>query len=180
MLEGRPKKISSILIYGYGNPGRMDDGLGVQFSEQMKSWVDRKHYINVDFETNYQLNIEDAHTISEYDLVIFADATVEPIDEYLLTYVEPSDAVNFSMHSVSPSYVVYLCQSIYKKLPLTYLLHIKGYEWEFEERLTQMAQSNLKKSLAFTHKLLRQLNVQRSPNLFETRVSFAKKQSQLL
>lgn len=28
-----------ILIYGYGNPGRQDDGLGNEFIKRMEKWV---------------------------------------------------------------------------------------------------------------------------------------------
>ena len=28
-----------ILIYGYGNPGRQDDGLGIRLSEELENWA---------------------------------------------------------------------------------------------------------------------------------------------
>jgi hypothetical protein len=36
-----------------------------------------------------------------------------------------------------------LCNKIYKKSPETYLLHLKGYEWDFKEGLTRDAENNL-------------------------------------
>ena len=47
------------------------------------------------------------------------------------------------MHAVSPSFVLDLCSKIYQKSPETYLLHIKGYEWDFEENLSPLAKQNL-------------------------------------
>lgn len=154
--------LSRILIYGFGNPGRKDDGLGIAFADRMEKWVQKKGIQNIDFDTNYQLNIEDAYSISKYDLVLFADASLEPLNHYKITFVEPSPNVNFSMHSVSPSYIAYLCRELYDRKPLIFLLHIKGYEWNMEEGLTQMASKSLKKAISFTHKLLKNLNVKTS------------------
>lgn len=159
-MSGDPNNIlKRILIYGFGNPGRKDDGLGIAFAEQMEKWSRRKGIKNIDFDSNYQLNIEDAYVISKYDLVLFADASLEPVDQYKITFVEPSPHVNFSMHSISPSYVAYLCRELYNRKPLIFLLHIKGYEWELEEGITPKASNNLKKAISFTHKLFKNLDL---------------------
>ncbi len=140
--------MKKILIYGYGNPGRQDDCLANALVEKTQQWAEKNNIENVEFDSNYQLNIEDAEQISHYDKVIFADASTEHIDDFYLSKVQPNDAkVEFSMHAVSPSYVVDLCNKIYKKSPETYLLHIKGYEWNFMSPMSNEAQKNL--DLAF-------------------------------
>lgn len=140
--------ISSILIYGYGNPGRQDDGLGNEFCEKMQEWAEKNNYSFLDFDSNYQLNIEDADRISEKEIVVFADASVEDIDSFQLTKVIPDHAkIEFTMHAVSPSFVMKLCQDIYKKTPHIYLLHLKGYKWDFREGLTARARKNLNAAL---------------------------------
>ena len=65
-----------ILFYGYGNPGRQDDGLGICFVEEMEKFVRDKDISDISFDSNYQLNIEDADTIKNYDLVFFCDAII--------------------------------------------------------------------------------------------------------
>ena len=72
-----------ILIYGYGNPGRQDDGLGNAFTNRIQEWVAIEGLHDFHFDSNYQLNIEDAEAISNMDLVIFADASEEEIVKYL-------------------------------------------------------------------------------------------------
>ena len=67
----------TVLIYGYGNPGRQDDGLGNEFVEIMEKWIADEGIKNVFTDSNYQLNIEDADTISSKDIVVFVDATIE-------------------------------------------------------------------------------------------------------
>ena len=140
-----------ILIYGYGNPGRQDDALGVRLVESIEQWISSENIKNVETDCNYQLNIEDSARISESDIIIFVDATVEDIDDLLFTTVNPDNSrIEFSMHAVSPAFVLDLCRKIYNKCPETYLLHIKGYEWDFEEKLSDNAIINLEKAIEFT------------------------------
>lgn len=143
-----------ILIYGYGNPGRQDDGLGISVVERIEKWI-RKHKLDfVKTDCNYQLNIEDAAEIADKELVIFVDATKEDINDFLITTVEPSNKIQFTSHSISPSYLLNLCNVIYNKSPDVYLLHIKGYKWEFMETMTEEARRNLDKSYNFLKKFI--------------------------
>ncbi|MEE8441655.1 MAG: hypothetical protein V3S41_08045 [Spirochaetia bacterium] len=68
-----------ILIYGIGNPGRQDDGLGALLVEEIQRAVGSTTPTGADhefsFDANYQLNIEDAEAISRHDIVVFADAS---------------------------------------------------------------------------------------------------------
>ncbi len=141
------KFFHKILIYGFGNPGRQDDGLGNAFVERMEQWVKEQGLEGFEFDSNYQLNIEDATEISDKDLVIFADASVEDIEDFVLTQVDADTKVAFTTHAATPGYIVQLCQDIYKRIPPTYLLHIKGYEWAFREGLTEKAMENLQKAV---------------------------------
>lgn len=139
---------TKILVYGYGNPGRADDGLGIAFSEAIETWLKETKLENVSCESNYQLNIEDAEIISNFDIVFFADASLEEISSVNLTKVTPSKSkIEFSMHAVSPSYVLDLCNQIYNVTPITWLIHIKGYDWDFREGFSKKAQNNLEKAL---------------------------------
>ena len=131
------------MIFGYGNPGRQDDALGVLLADLMEKWAEEMDIKSMDFDTNYQLNIEDALTISEYDMVVFADASIEQIADFKLSIVKPSQKTEFTMHAMSPDFVLHLCQSLYNKYPATYLLHIKGVEFEMKESLTVQGKNNL-------------------------------------
>jgi Ni,Fe-hydrogenase maturation factor len=53
-------KDKKVLIYGYGNPGRRDDGLGIKMSELIAHWSEAHHLEQIEVDSNYQLNIEDA------------------------------------------------------------------------------------------------------------------------
>ncbi len=154
------------LFYGYGNPGRRDDGLGVAFVEALEEYVREKNIPDIDFDSNYQLNIEDADTISRYDRVFFCDATTEPIKDFCITEVSPSEArVEFTMHAVSPAFVLNLCRKIYDRSPDTYLIHLKGHDWEFREGPGEKGIKSLEKALTFFKNHLPLLNRQATSSL---------------
>lgn len=145
-----------ILVYGYGNPGRGDDGLGIEMVRMIQEWIDRHGLGCMTSENNYQLNVEDAETISKMEIVVFVDATKdEDIHEYKFCSIEPSDTkVEFTMHAVSPEYILGLSKKLFKKLPETYILAIRGYEWDFKEGLSHNANLNLEQAFQFlTRKL---------------------------
>ena len=142
------KTLKKILVYGYGNPGRQDDALGVKLAEEIDAWSKEKDIAGIYTDSNYQLNIEDAAEISDKDIVVFADASiVESVNDFYLSVLEPSAKVEFTMHAVSPAFVLHLCKEIYSREPETYLLHIRGYEWELKEGLTKEANENLIKAV---------------------------------
>jgi hydrogenase maturation protease len=137
-----------ILVYGYGNPGRQDDGLGIALVEEIEKWANQNKFDWLETDSNYQLNIEDATAINNKDFVIFADASMEEdIEDCLFSILQPSEKTSFTMHAVSPAYILFLCNRLFNKNPNTYLLHIKGYEWEFMKGFTPKAQENLSKAL---------------------------------
>jgi len=138
--------MKKILVYGYGNPGRQDDGLGILLAQKIEKWARDQGYDNINTDTNYQLNIEDAYNLNNYDIVVYADASIEEIDDFKFETIKPVINPAFSMHSVSPEFVIGLCQEMYNKIPEVYLMHIKGYKWEFMVDLTEAAQENLEKA----------------------------------
>jgi len=81
--------------------------------------------------------------------VLFLDASVEEIDSVLIEPVTPDLKIDFSMHSVTPSFVLGLCKQIFDRSPKTYQIHIKGYKYNFMESLSVEAEKNLE--LAFIH-----------------------------
>jgi len=136
------------LIYGYGNPGRKDDGLGVLCADEIEKWAKAENHDWLSVDTAYQLNIEDAEVISNFDVVYFVDASLEEIEDVILSEISPNNAkIEFSMHAVSPAYVVELCQQMFGKKPKAFLIHIKGYHWDFVEGITAEAQVNLDKAV---------------------------------
>jgi len=144
-------KDKKVLIYGYGNPGRKDDGLGIKMTEMIEEWKNAHDFDQIDVDSNYQLNVEDAEKIADYDLVLFVDASQEDdLTNFRLIDVEPNEEkVEFTMHAVSPAYILHLSRKLFNKEPDTKLLSIRGYRWEFEEGITDSAFLNLERAFIY-------------------------------
>lgn len=138
-----------ILIYGFGNPGRQDDALGILLAGEIETWAQKNKLANVEADQNYQLNIEDSEKISHYDVVIFADASVNTSQSFSYSVLKPDLGTEFSMHSIKPSVIVGLCEQIYGGFPKSFLLQIRGYEWEMIEKISLKARINLEASVEF-------------------------------
>ena len=132
-----------VLILGYGNPSRGDDGLGLRLAEMLEN--ERPPGVTV--EVDFQLNIEDAATAAEYDAVIFVDAAASGGEPFEVRRLEPADEITFSSHIVSAETILAICQDSFSRTPEAYLLAVRGYEFDFSEELSQGAARNLTEAL---------------------------------
>lgn len=134
-----------ILVYGYGNPGRQDDGLGPALIDRLET----EPIKGVATMSNYQLNIEDALEISDKEAVIFVDASVSCQEPFQFYGIEPDIEITFTTHSMSPQSVLALCGDLYEKDVKAYILSIRGYDWDFAEGLSGSAGKNLDEAYGF-------------------------------
>lgn len=139
--------VRSVLLIGYGNPGRRDDGLG----PALVSRLEGEELPGVDLQADYQLNIEHAHDLATYDVVIFADAaTSEHAASFYFREFEAGNPTSFSTHSMSPEAVMRLAGDLFQAETKAYVFGITGFEFdEIAEGLTKQAETNLKEAEAF-------------------------------
>lgn len=140
-----------MLILGYGNPGRRDDGLGPAFAERVASltWPD------VETDADYQLTVEDGATLAEHGTVLFVDAACEGPEPFAFDRIGPSDEITFTTHSVSPGAVLAIAEEHFGGAPEAWILAIRGYEFDFREGLTPGAQSNFEEAFEFVQTWVR-------------------------
>jgi hydrogenase maturation protease len=138
------RRETRVLILGYGNPGRQDDGLGPAVIAEIESMG----LPNVTAFDNYQLNIEDAVDVAAHDIVWFIDAARIGASPYSVSAVSPSPGIEFTSHIVRPEAILAIARQCYGAAPQAYLLAIRGYEFEFIEALTPGAKDNLDAALA--------------------------------
>lgn len=132
-----------ILILGYGNPGRQDDGLG----PAVAAGIDRLGWPNVTAYDNYQLNIEDALEVAAHEIVWFVDAA-KAGPAYEVQDLAPSPTIEFTSHLVRPAVILAIARDYYGRRPQAFLLAVRGYQFEFVEELTPDATDNLSAALA--------------------------------
>jgi hydrogenase maturation protease len=150
-LQRAPVPDPRILILGYGNPGRRDDGLGPAAAEAIEAFS----LCGVRTSANYQLMIEDACDAAESDVVIFIDAAKSGPEPYSVSPVQPAMNVSaFASHVVAPELVLGLSGRVYGHLPRALLVGIRGYAFEFEEGLSARAQANLARALVHIRNVL--------------------------
>jgi len=147
--------VKDLLIIGYGNPGRADDGLGVAFAEE----IEKLTYDYIEIESDYQLSVEHAYDISKSKLAILADAHTSCSEPFELRQVKPSPAFSFTTHSVSPENIVKFANDLSGGEKEVFILGIRGYEFNiFKETITERAQINLKKTLDCFKNVLKESN----------------------
>lgn len=147
--------MKKILVIGYGNPGRLDDGLGPALAERLAQ-ADLPDGVTID--SDYQLNVEDAQAIAAHDVVVLADAATSGPEPFSFTRLLPSpDTLSFSTHSVTPAEALGLAVQLFGAGDVeAWLLGIRGYEFnEFGERLCEAAQANLDQAVAALTEMIR-------------------------
>jgi hydrogenase maturation protease len=151
------QKALKVLILGIGNPGRGDDGLGPALIERLQqNSQTRSDLLNAErvCEFRYQLNVEDALTIKDYDAVVFTDATTAGDSPATLTKIGPADTIAFTTHRMSPASVLALCHELYGRAPKAAMLAIRGYDWDIGERLSPQAEKNLDRAINLLNEFL--------------------------
>jgi len=138
--------VKRIFLIGYGNPGRLDDGLGPALAAE----VAKKKIKNLTVEVDYQLNVEDAQDIAEHDIVIFADASCRGGEPFFFEKIQPKAEISFTSHSVEPQAVLAMAHDLFNAKAEGYVFGIRGYDFnDFGEKLSIQAKANLKDAIPF-------------------------------
>ena len=130
-----------VLLIGFGNPGRLDDGLGPALARA----IEKLDLPGVTVDADYQLTVENSAEAAKHRIVIFADADTGGPEPFWLKRIEPSGSgVTFSTHSIDPRAVLALARDLFGAEPEGFLLGIRGYAFnEFGEGLSEKAEANL-------------------------------------
>jgi hydrogenase maturation protease len=132
------------LLIGIGNDGRADDALGWRFAEE----IEKLNTFDVAY--RYQLQIEDAELITQYDEVIFVDAHKEILPNGFSFYeCIPTATPTFTTHRLSPETVLALMVSIFNTTTPCYVMAITGKKWKLEQGLSDVGARNLKQALTY-------------------------------
>lgn len=133
-----------ILFIGVGNNGRADDALGWALAEAL---VNNEEFA---IELRYQLQIEDALLISEYQQVIIADATeIAYPAGYAFYRCKPTRTEAFTTHQLAPETVLFLVEELFQQKPEVYVMAVSGSEWELGIGMSQLAQENLQRAVGY-------------------------------
>lgn len=135
-----------ILVIGYGNTLRGDDGVGYYMAEAVEAW----DLPEVEAHCCHQLTPELAADIAAADKVIFVDATSpqnphSPIVVERINLGQPRSS--FSGHHSSPRELLALTKKLYNRQPVAYSMLMPSWEMGFSEVLSPIAEVGLKQGL---------------------------------
>ncbi len=134
-----------VLVFGIGNDGRQDDGIGIHLFTALEQ---RKWPSGWGLDADYQLNAEVALQISEYQVVLFLDASRKQIDSpFYLEEIVPDERVSFSTHAMSAASVLGLCVRLYAVQPRCYWIGVPGESWGYGVGLSDRAEYNVRQLL---------------------------------
>jgi hydrogenase maturation protease len=141
----------TLLVIGYGNTLRGDDGVGPRVAEA----VEALHLPGVRTLVCQQLSPEHADPIALADTVIFVDAAVDAPDEVQLRRLEPGDTPQLMAHAADPRTMLALSRDVFGHVPQAWWLTIPVEKMEFSEDLTPAAQRGLAEAVRKIQSLLR-------------------------
>lgn len=144
----RTWEVEPVLILGYGNVDRQDDGvawhviarlaqrLGCAFASSPEEEIQLSHQ-GLDFLFVLQLTPEIAESISQYRRVCFVDAHTGrvPLDIQVASVTAQYQSSPFT-HHLTPSTCLAFAQSLYQSQPEAILVSIRGYEFGFSRSLS--------------------------------------------
>ena len=141
----------SVLVVGFGNPAREDDGIGPSIAERVEALGLEDVTVDID----YQLSVDHGKDASDHDVVVFVDASASGAEPFTFERVAPERQVSFSSHSVSPEGVLGLAEELFGARPHGYVLGVRGYSFEmFRGVMTERALDNLEEAFEYLRRTL--------------------------
>jgi len=121
-----------VLVIGYGNTLRSDDGAGVRAAEIIAQRMN-----DIDVLCVHQLTPELAESLAKASLAFFLDAEVGSTTLTVSTLTPQSNDSNASVHSMNPQSLLAMSLALYGSVPkTTHLIGIPAYDLRFSETLS--------------------------------------------
>ncbi|NEO54919.1 MAG: hypothetical protein F6K54_18660 [Okeania sp. SIO3B5] len=158
--------MTEILVIGYGNTLRSDDGAGQRVAELVTEWK----LPNVRSLPVHQLTPELAEPISQAELVIFVDAYPATSEQSLQAHqlcAPPSPHTPHTLerggfesqglnigHTGEPRSLLALSQFVYKNVPPSWWILIPAVNFEFGENFSSQTSQGITDALAQIQQIL--------------------------
>jgi len=163
--------MKKILIIGYGNMDRQDDGVawhilnnigenfGVSIINEGYELINNTS-AKLSIFYSLQLLPEMAEFINQYDTVYFVDAhTGEYEEEILYSEIHPQALNSPFTHHLTPEMLLSICLTIFNNYPRSYILSVKGHEFGFNHDLSNLTQALAEQASAILINKILQVNI---------------------
>ena len=132
-----------LLILGYGNTLRRDDGVGPQVADAVAAL----HLPGVQTLAAPLLTPELADPVSRADTVVFVDAAVDAPREVQLRPLPPAESSQIMAHAASPATLLALARDVFGRAPRGWLLTIPAEDLGIGEDFTPLARRGLEEAV---------------------------------
>ncbi len=133
----------NLLVIGYGNTLRSDDGVG----PRVAAAVEALQLSGVRTLICQQLSPEHADPISRAHTVIFVDAAVDAPAEVQLRKLEPNESTQLMAHAADPCTMLALARDVFGHCPEAWWLTIPAVKLGFGEDLSPDAQRGFEQAV---------------------------------
>lgn len=132
--------MSRLLLFGYGNPGRGDDGLGPELVNRISGL----NFAEVACQNDMQLQVEHVTDLSEHEQALFIDADMSCVAPFEFSEIFAEKDGSYTSHAMNPAALLHAYRQVYgQNAPPAYLLRIRGYEFELGDSISPQASANL-------------------------------------
>jgi hydrogenase maturation protease len=135
--ESRNASDPAILVIGYGNTLRGDDGVGPRVAEA----VEALQLSGVRVLVCPLLTPELADPISRADCVVFVDAAVDAPREVQWRELQPNESSQIMAHAADPRTMLALSRDVFGRVPRAWWLTIPAVDLGFHEHFSAATQS---------------------------------------
>lgn len=134
-----------LLIIGYGNPQRRDDGCGYRVAGRLHALL--RETSGVRIQSVHQLDPDLTEDLASAREVVFVDATIRDLKRgRMWRRIAPeSGLLPLWTHHLRPSFLLGLTFSIWSRCPPAWLVSIKGHDFDFGEQLSPKAAESVEK-----------------------------------
>jgi hydrogenase maturation protease len=146
----------SVLVIGYGNLLRSDDGIGQQIAQDVASWG----MPNVEAIAVHQLTPELAETLAMFDMVIFIDACWMSDDQDIQVEQIKSSSHPITGHVSDPRSLLGLTQTLYDRIPQAWWVMVPGVNFGVGDCLSSVAEQNRETALQTIERLIQPMRTQ--------------------
>ena len=142
---------AGLLIIGYGNTLRGDDGVGPRVAEAVAAL----NLPGVRTLACQMLTPELADQISQARVAIFVDAAVDTPKEVQWRKLEPGESSQLMAHAADPRTMLALARDVFGHAPQAWWLTIPAVKLDFSETLTPEAQRGFAEAVKKIQELCR-------------------------
>jgi hydrogenase maturation protease len=145
-----------LVVFGWGNDARGDDGLGPLLLARIAAagWPE------VTIIEDFQLQIEHALDLDGAELALFVDAGRDTPAPFAFAEIAPKNAFRHTTHALAPEAVLDVFARLRGRAPPpSFTLCVRGERFELGDGLSDAAREGLEAAWAFAQELMRERSI---------------------